>query len=278
MKRKPALLVVAVAFLLSTCMSDTMAGEEKTIGVKAGDWAFYHYLSDWSTEPPQRTPVEIVVQTVSSMNVTFRTTMCYLNDATERPEHTWWRDAETGQSNDDIPYLILANLSAGDILYTTQSTFYVPLYGSAEMPGTINDTLLRRYASEVREVNHVQWNTSYGLVPVRNTVFHESVDCYWDKATGILVEWKHNYTREELGDGYSTSMFLVQVLADTNMWGYESLRPEFDAALNELNSLRNITYVFMATTIILTATTVCFARKKKKSSVRTDILYNASQH
>ena len=73
--------------------------------------------------------------------------------------------------------------------------------------------------------------------------------------TGLQVEY----------DGLLSNFDLLNSTYSNLNATYHELRSKQEATMNELNSIRNLMYIFTATTIILLATTVYFFRRKVKS-------------
>lgn len=106
-----------------------------------------------------------------------------------------------------------ANLNAGDQLPTAELT--------------INETIIRVYSSGSRETNHVSWNS-----------WNDWGDCYFDRATGMLVELHriHKFTNNFTGEAVEKTDEIR--LISTNRWEIKT---------SQLSIAR--LFLFLATTV-----------------------------
>jgi hypothetical protein len=201
------LLLVMLLTLLVSIMP--VSAGNGAVGVKAGDWAKYGEISvKWVLFQSKPTPqslvdwnstewVKIEVQSVSGTNINAVQTNHFKNGTENTETHTWnmtdrTRFLHSPRYAPDI-FVIEANLSNGDLINIESLT--------------LTDTVSRKYAGRIREVN--QMNTTFGQG-------HEiivTVNAYWDKTTGILCEL--NETRVGVGAAVLTTTMKI---IETNLW------------------------------------------------------------
>jgi len=227
MKHKVVLLNFVLAFLLST-MVVTAAAQERTVGVAEGDWFNYGVDGSWnSTDPNVFSPpsaygdwetinetewVKMTITGVSGTNVSVHYLTHYKNGTEEIGDG--YIDVDTGDEANATLTIIAANLGVNDNLYTSgdYSTW------------AINETITRTYPDGVRNTNHI--NMTYELswtVNETECYFSQSVNLYWDKETGVLVEDSfelYNQTGE-----YLTTWSVGSRITDSSVWTI----PEFPA-------------------------------------------------
>jgi hypothetical protein len=253
MKLKTVLLNFVLAFLLSA-MVVTAAAQERTVGVAEGDWFTYGIDASWnSTDPNLFSPssvygewdvmngtewAKITIGEVSGTNISLQYLSHFKNGTEEIGEG--YIDIDTGDSANAAFTIISANLDVNDNLYTTgnYSTW------------VINETIARTYPDGVRNTNHV--NMTYGnswTVNETDCHYYYSINFYWDKETGILVEDSFavsNQTEECL-----TTWSVVSTLTDSSAW----VIPEFPAAGTSI----------LVISVILTVTVLGIKRRLAKN-------------
>ena len=106
--------------------------------------------------------------------------------------------------------IISANLSVDD-------SVYAEIYSDHRIDKTVN----RTYPSGVRETNHICTVRESNVTKFLNSesvngTFNETQDYYWDKATGVLVEYSY-YSSEEVGN-WSSSWLMSYTLIESSTW------------------------------------------------------------
>jgi hypothetical protein len=227
MKQKVVLLHFISAFLLST-MVVTAAAQERTVGVAEGDWFNYEVDSSWnSNDPDVLSPppvygdwetinatewVKMKITGVSGTNVSVQYLSHYENGTEEIEDG--YIDVDTGDEVNAIFTVISANLGVNDNLYTSGDY----------SPWAINETITRTYPDGVRNTNHV--NMTYEFSWTINETEHyflQSVNLYWDKETGVLVEDSFEFYNQT-GE-YLTTWSAGSKITDSSVW----VIPEFPA-------------------------------------------------
>ncbi len=174
-----------------------LVNAQRTVGVKAGDWADYvvTYQGN-STEMMGEYLVDVTemrssVIDFSGTNVTLEGHTYFKNGSDS--VDTGWIDVDTGQNGGNFTghgILIAANLNQNDRIYTT----YQDPFGE----GTINETVTREYLGTMVEVNHFVRNVTIPPNPFLNMTFNMS--WYWYRATGIPAEMYFYYMQESSGN------------------------------------------------------------------------------
>jgi len=173
----------------------------RTVGVNIGDWAMYDVAFSWTgTYQPDYEDMNntewlmIEVTAISGTVITFDGTLHFRNGSGQVTTDLTWDVAPPGSYGMGF-WFIGANLSAGDSIYQPSST------------RVINETVIRTYKGLPREVNHFNASILY--------YDHYNVDCYWDRATGILteqsLEWQSISTPT---DSFSLCLKMIE----TNIW------------------------------------------------------------
>jgi len=222
MKLNKIFLIVLILALLETTLGAHVLAEERAVGVSPGDWFKYGDVTfEWSSDDPNATfPVEyeqwemmeeaewmsISIQEVSDTNITL--------EAAWHPTigSDWtsggYIDIDTGYGENSSLFVISAGLVKGDRVYTAGG--YSNVY--------ITETIVRTYPDSPRETNHLNMTMEYEL---GEHYFDISMNWYWDKETGILVEmlidWKDQ--REE----YLTTWSMMARITESSVW----VVPEF---------------------------------------------------
>lgn len=229
MRTKILVALLLSLFLLSASLVPLSQAE--SVGVNVGDWfeyegalvkweadegvpfppnSMFDFLKTWNESDWQRRTVTAVTGTTITYEV-----LTHYKNGTEETK-TMDEDVTSGFT----VYSIGANLGPGDQVRPAS-------FGPAMI---INETITREYYNMTRETNYCEWTAT-----IAGTYTHD--DLYWDKETGILVEWLYNgsISMAEGNANYS----LPQKLTNTNLW----IVPEFSTGTVML--------------LILVAATVC---------------------
>jgi len=172
----------------------------RNVGVQVGDWAKYTvditgYRPGW--EPIDLNDVGWVKNEVMDVSETviWVEQIWHLKNDTEVTMTGSVDVATSGYLNPSIMcvWFISKDLPSDAPLYAT--------YPQGAIPPSlkINETISKEYLGVSRETNHVNITTTWGL----------HLDIYWDKATGIVTEWK---------EIFSTSWAFHFKIVDTNLW------------------------------------------------------------
>ena len=161
-------LTVAFVVVLFGVLSVNAA--QRTVGVKAGDWAEYAFTLSGNATVAYTGTMKLGVKEVASTTITYN--ISYTPGlppgafvvGLDPKDYTC--DAATGEGSSGL--FIAANLSTGDTLYTSMN---------ASMNGPLSATSSREYVGQTIEVNH--WFYLMGS---------PSIDLFWVRATGMLAE------------------------------------------------------------------------------------------
>lgn len=231
------------------------ASPTRTVGVNPGDWIKFGDITvTWSSNDPNASKVwygmdlEMYNQTewvtveitqVSGTNVTIQSVQHFKNGTEETSGG--WIDVDTGDGVNATSMLISANLNENDAMYTSgdYSTWF------------INETITRTYPDGVRETNHINMTYAYNytIPPDIEVDYFYSMNFYWDRATGILVEDTFEI-RNQTG-AYLTTWSMDFTITESNVW----VIPEFPSFL--------ILSLFMIATLL----TVIVYRRKHSSKL-----------
>jgi hypothetical protein len=206
----------AVLLLMSSyyAIYSVRADVARIPGVKAGDFAKYDFIVGYFTNdpnppipppPPEYKQIEfykIQVQSVVGTVINYDTVMHYLNGT----ESTTSISLDLNGVNYSPTFIIAANLTAGD-----------SIYNSSDSP-KINATLLLTYAGAARQVNYVD-TTSQSQYPPSGYTASESMQLYWDKLSGIVVEAIQEINMTNIQQGYVTHASIHLIMNETNIWG-----------------------------------------------------------
>jgi len=252
MSKKIVLLTLVLTLLLSA-MVVTSSAQTRTVGVNVGDWIKFGDINvTWSSNDPNATKIwygmdlerynetewgKGQIMQVSGTNVTIQYTERF-KDSTEETSSVWI-DIDTGDGNATL-MIISANLNENDALYTSgdYSTYL------------INETITRVYPDTTRETNHI--NMTYGpynytIPPDTEVYFFYSMNFYWDRATGILVEDSFEMTNQT-GE-YLTTWSIDFKITESSVW----VVPEFP-------SLTSILLIL----VVLTTAIVIYTQSNKQ--------------
>jgi len=201
-------VLVTIFIALLTTVIPILA-EDYTVGVKTGDWIKYELNASWNgtgtessptTEMKQMSWSKVEIKNVSGTKVTLETITGYKNGTTEQPPNITI-DVATGEF---MEILTPANLKEGDSI-PQQS-------GSVKK---INGTITRTYCGASRNVNFAY------ITLVHETILSKTIKVYWDKATGIMVEF-YLYSSATTSTAQQTFEF-SQKATETNMWSADIL-------------------------------------------------------
>ena len=225
MKKRIVFSTLLSVFLLSLMVLMSLA-QERVVGVAEGDWFKYgDFDVDWSSTDPNATfppPgrewfVEInetewmliSVQNILSSRTIFFQTAKHFEDETERTEGGYL-DIDTGAGNMSLK-VISANLDVNDTVYTSTpfSTW------------KIKETIVRTYLDGERETNYLnktqKWNiTRYMDSWTTNGTGYAFINYYWDRSTGVLVEYSYKEI-EQVGE-YLTTLSMSYRISESNVW------------------------------------------------------------
>jgi len=215
------LFLLSVVFQMILILSVDATPEERTVGVNVGDSFLYDisYSLESNDPSPQLVwpneyaslmlEVDNITNTIVNIGwhaIEWDSLFDFKTEGSQTVEGNHL-NVETGEFSSGAfmwPYACIStNLSAGDLIYT--SSVY-----------RINETVTRTYPDEERQTNHL----NLYLQEMNGTM-----DAYWDKATGVLVEFSWLQFNES--GGYTTEESLFYQLVDTNLW----VVPEFPSFL-----------------------------------------------
>lgn len=229
MNKKVILLTLAFVFLLSAKVV-TSSGQTRTVGVSEGDWFLYEVDFSWGSGDPSETipswndteGMRITIVAVSGKNVSSQFTYYYRNGT--QKTFGGYVNIETGEGDELPMFAVSADLAEHDTVYTSG------WWSSAK----INETIVRTYPGGVRDTNHLNITTEFFS---ELGYQYSSLNYYWDKPTGILVE-STEVVYTETVEGYVTIYWLESRLGTSNAW----FVPEFPSFL--------ILPLFMITTLL----------------------------
>ncbi|MGD8546200.1 MAG: hypothetical protein PVH12_08515 [Candidatus Bathyarchaeota archaeon] len=190
--------------------------KQREVGVKAGDWARYGFVLNFSSDdpdpplfagPPPSWVEEVEyftseVLSVVDTRIYFELTMFFEN-GTEKSDEM---DVDVASWPLGLAYFVAANLTAGDSLSLSP---YSPV---------INDTVKRVYAGAEREVNYLGQTSNYTESHPDSYRSISKTDAYWDRASGILCEINAYIQYTRIPEGYKTYIFSRFFLEETNTW------------------------------------------------------------
>lgn len=223
---KKTILLAFSVFLLSL-MTVTSAAQSRTVGVTVGDWFKYSDIRvNWSSNDPNATlPLVrewlkemnetkwflLSVKNVSGAIISFQTVK-HFKDGSEKTENG---NVSVYAGTGHMPAIMIgisvtisANLNENDTIYAS------PHFSDWK----INETVTKTYAGGGRETNHLNmtWESTWTI----NSTLYETIyyfeDFYWDRRTGILVE----YSFEEImrvGE-YLTTLSMSYRIVESNVW------------------------------------------------------------
>jgi len=225
-----------------------VAAQPRIVGVTVGDWFKYGDITfSWSSNDPNATIpygfeelsetewMKMTVTDVSGTNITFQIIFHFKNGTEKTYDNIV--DIDTGEGNVTM-WAISANLNANDTIYSS--------FGYSTMK--INETIVRTYPDGVRDTNHLN-NTAERS----GAEFYEhlSMNNYWDRSCGIIVEMSQEQTSQI--EGYTTIWSLLIRITESNFW----VVPEFPTWTS-----------ILLLVIVLTVTIVISKRRPLKTPIR----------
>ncbi len=216
---KRGVSAVSFLFLILSLLVATVSAQVTpvSVGVSPGDQFRYDLTFYWySTNPVDVVPsylveqnqtdyFQLTVETTTSTTVVFNTSWKLLNG-------TIYNGTEVAEVSSGITgcvYVYAANLTAGGLLFPS----------STDLPWRINSTEFRVYSGSFREINHISVNNT-GM----EGVVYSHMDLYFDKLTGIVVE----YTLTEVRSSAPHQQIVQHlVLKESNVW----VIPEFSSVV-----------------------------------------------
>ena len=210
-------------------VASVIANPERTVGVNVGDWFKYGDITvTWSSNDPNASKdpygmgsemynqtewVSTEITGVSGTNVTIQSIQHFKNGTEEIS--AGWIDVDTGDGVNATTMIIGTNLNQGEPLYTAgyYSTWF------------INETITREYPGpdSSRETNHINITYAYNhtIPPDTNVDYFYSMNFYWDKSTGIMVEDSFQVINQT-GE-YLTAWSMTFKITESSVW----VVPEF---------------------------------------------------
>lgn len=223
MKRKFVLLLFSASLSYIAAMAPVVA-QDRFVGVSQGDWFRYgHFVAYYSSNDPNATfsPPGLAglrqtnetdwmlmsVQNISSTAVFLKIITHYRN-GTENTD-SGYIDVNLG-SGKMVFNVISANLNAGDSVYS----------GIQYSDSKISQTINRTYPGGARETNYMNRTRRMNVTRINsetmNGTWDETVHWYWDRATGVLVEYSSE-TVERIGN-YTSIWSTSYRLIESNLW------------------------------------------------------------
>jgi hypothetical protein len=189
-------LVIGTSLLILLCFivtGVTIVQAQAAVGVSQGDVFEYDMVSYWNplftgTPPAElldmnRTEwIRVTVTGVSGSQISTRITTRYRNGTEISSDGTC--DIETGETAGGPPF-IAANLGRNDLVNPSASEKWY-----------INETVTRTYRNGPRETNHL--NLEYTGSSSDAGEFSSVYDYYFDKSTGVLVEYNTEFSQSQL--------------------------------------------------------------------------------
>ena len=219
-------LVLAI-LLISSYVCSGAFGEmmSSVVGVGAGDVFRYSYICYFNSSDPHAVlPAALIsinqtnyfminVTGVSGSAINFNTMLLSLNGSS---------------------YLGVCsmNVGSGSPLvsgYGGPSSFYFmarnvgmmgKMFPSIALSPTVNDTLMMSYAGASRLTNHFVTTDENNLINVLN-----SEDMYFDHATGMLVQWRHEVI--QTSGSIQTNTTQIMKMTSSSVWDI----PEFPTSI-----------------------------------------------
>jgi len=231
-----------VFFVVSlVVVASVTATPARTVGVNTGDWIKFADIDiTWSSNDPNASKVwygmdlEMFNQTewmrteitqVSGTNVTMQSIQHFKNGSDDTS--SGWIDVDTGDTVNATTMIISADLNENDAIYTSVD------YSD----WLINETITRTYPDGARETNHINmtYAVNYTIPPDIEGYYFYSMNFYWDRATGILVEDSFEVINQT-GE-YLTAWSMVSKITESNVW----VIPEFSTWLAWLAAIGTAT-------------------------------------
>ena len=189
-----------------TAVAGVAAGDAFTYSIKGyanqidsnatiPEWAFQMNMTEW---------YKVTITQVNDSEISFHFTWHFLNGT--EIENTGKVNIKTGIGNSQDFWAIYASgLEAGD---------YARPYGATGQ--VINATEMRNYKSGYRETNSILAETTFYSVDnsTSSSTVYGGRSIYFDKQTGMLVEYKHTEFYSEQNFYYTLEWKLV----DSTLW------------------------------------------------------------
>jgi len=217
--KKKFLYILLSVFLL--CSMGVMLGNAQTgtVGVNVGDWFKYEINVNWSSDNQSATIPDFVeemnavewskisITDISGTTISLGLTNQFKNGTEIIASQVY--DIDEGALSALGFFFIPPNLGAND-LALSNNDFLGDLM--------IDETMVRTYPDGTRETNHASFSnetTTNGKTEIG------SMDFYWDRSSGVMVETVANIMTYE--GGYTTTMTMEMLLDESNVW----VVPEF---------------------------------------------------
>ena len=235
MKKRTVLLTLISVFLLSAMVLTSAVAQPRIVGVNVGDWYKYGEIEvDWSSNDPNATiPLQnftemewmtMLVEDISGTNVTGQMTVHFENGTEEIQDG--YVDIDTGDGENATLWIISANLDVNDTIYSSLD------YSDWR----INETISRIYPDGLRNTNHLNLTV---VIDEMGIYMYVSMNYYWDKTTGALVEMAQEYN-QTMGETETSWSLLIRI-TESNVW----VIPEFATLTSTL-------FVLIVLTIAIT--------------------------
>lgn len=227
---KKLLAIVVILCLVSLAIVGTVRGQTLTAGVRMGDAFIYHVTSHWaSTDPYASIPediaklnqtdyIDVRISNINATNIDVFAATIYKDGTSDAERGSI--NYQTGESSGSFVAIIAANLTANQRVHPAGTDTV-----------TINSTTTSNYQGVIRETNRVYISNRNDEAGVTS-----SVDRYFDKITGMLVQSSETTTYD---DPSSTST-ATWTLINSSAWTI----PEFPVIL--------VLPIFMAATAFAT--------------------------
>lgn len=224
---------IVFGLLIILLSLSTRVYAQRTVGVHIGDWSEYTVTATIEGDPfdpygnvtdpfTNVTSMRLTVVDIVDTNVTLDMQLFYENGSDVI--QLGWVDVDTGNGTGPQGWLIAANLSAGDQVYTGAESMF------GEM--TINETITREYLGGPVEVNHFILNFTAPPNPYMN--ISTLMDYYWFKDTGFVAEMNMSIMMEMMMGNRT----LTEISADII-----NVIPEFPTTLTPLFAIATITLI-----------------------------------
>jgi len=224
-------------------LTSIASGLVREVGVSVGDLFRYHISVMWSSSDPNATfpPLgkeELLeendtewilfsIQNITHTSVSMQK-LRHFRNGTEKID--WgYVDVELGFGNMST-WIVASNLSVNDSVYASSPYF----------SWIIADTTQRSYVNGTRETNHFNKTDVYSLPP--NGTLYENTDYYWDRISGIIVEYRLEEIRQ-IGE-YQTTWSLTYRIIESNVWVVPEF-PSLTAIFAALAGTTAVAFVYM---------------------------------
>jgi ABC-type transport system substrate-binding protein len=217
-------LIVLVSVSLLSVMVVPSSAQPRIVGVAKGDQFKYgEFCSHWNSNDPEATPPSAInvynetewfsmsIENVSGTIVNVHFTYHFKNQ-TETPSDAYV-NIDTGEGN-AIVWIVSADLEENDSLYTTG---YLANW-------KINETIVRTYPYGNRDTNHINITMEQ-----LGEGYHSwmRANYYWDKSTGVLVEFSAEATLQT-GE-YLTTYSISFRIIESSVWVVSNRGPRMDS-------------------------------------------------